>query len=233
MTAIHGEIRVLTVFTVVFAWFGLFLQLYLSLSLSSSNGKSIVEGLVIYFGYFTILTNILVAIVLTVPLVTPSSRAGRFLMRPGVRTATTAAITVVGVAYFLLLRKVWNPQGWQLVADAILHYLIPILVLVLWWFSVPKQNLRWMQVGVWMSYPLGYFVYMLIRGELTGLYPYHFLDVSSLGYGTTFINGLWVLAGFALVSLLLLLVGRLQRPLGEDADPVQQRHPADGSTPHR
>lgn len=233
MTAERGTARLFLVLAATVAWCGLLLQLYLSLRLSSANGKTVAEGLLIYFGYFTIVTNILVAIVLSLPLVAPASRAERFFNRPGVVTATAAAIAGVGLAYFLLLRKVWNPEGWQLVADVMLHYLTPILFLVYWWISVPKQALRWSHVGAWMSYPLGYFVYMLIRGELTGLYPYYFLDVGSLGYGRTVTNGLGMLAGFALVSLLLVLLGRRQTPLGARADSAQQQHPADGAPRHR
>lgn len=233
MTAERGTVRLFTIFAAIIAWCGLLLQLYLSLELASANGKTIVEGLIIYLGYFTILTNLLVALVLTVPLLAPASRAGRFFNRPGVGTATAAAIAVVGLAYFLLLRKVWNPEGWHLVADVMLHYLTPILFLAYWWISVPKQGLRWSQVGVWMSYPLGYFVYMLIRGELTGLYPYHFLDVGSIGYGRTLRNGLGILAGFAVVSLLLVLLGRWQKPLGAGADSAQQQPAADGAARRR
>jgi hypothetical protein len=227
MTAEHGTARLFTIFAAIVAWCGLLLQLYLSLSLTTANGKTIVEGLIIYFAYFTILTNLLVALVLTVPLLAPASRAGRFFTRPGVATATAAAITVVGLAYFLLLRKTWNPQGWQLAADEILHYLTPILFLVYWWISVPKQGLRWSQVGAWMSYPIGYLVYMLIRGELTGHYPYYFVDVSKIGYARTLTNALGILAGFVLMSLLLVLVGRWQN-LTAGADSSQQQHAADG-----
>lgn len=222
MTAERGPARLFMVLAATVAWCGVLLQLYLSLRLSLANGKTVVEGLIIYFGYFTILTNILVAVVLTLPVVVPASWAGRFFNRPGVRTATAAAITGVGLVYFLLLRKVWNPEGWQLAADLVLHYLTPILFLAYWWISVPKQGLRWSQVGAWMSYPLGYLAYMLIRGELTGLYPYPFLDVGSLGYGRTLTNGLGMLAGFALASLLLLLVGRWQKPLTAGADSGRQ-----------
>lgn len=98
----RGTVRLFAVFAATMAWFGMLLQLYLSLKLSLANGKTVAEGLIIYFGYFTILTNILVALVLTIPLVAPVSAAGRFFARPGVGTATAAAITVVGLAYFFL-----------------------------------------------------------------------------------------------------------------------------------
>jgi len=233
VTAERGTARLFMVFAATVAWCGVLLQLYLSLRLSLANGKTVVEGLIIYLGYFTILTNILVAVVLTLPVVVPASWAGRFFSRPGVRTMAAAAITEVGVAYFFLLRNVWNPQGWQLAADSVLHYLTPILFLVYWWTAVPKEGLRWSHVGAWASYPIGYFVYMLIRGELTGLHPYHFLDVGLLGYGRTLMNGLGVLVGFVLVSLLLLLAGRWQTSLTAGADSAQQQHAADGASRRR
>jgi hypothetical protein len=209
-----GTPRRFNILAAVVAWFGVLLQLYLSLKSSVANGKTVAEGLIIFFGYFTILTNILVALVLLLPLVAPASSVGRFLHRPGVRTSTAVAIFAVGIAYHLLLRNVWDPQGWQLVADSVLHYVTPILYLWLWWVAVPKQGLRWSHVAAWTSYPMGYLVYMLIRGELTGLYPYHFLDVGALGYGTTLTNGLGVLLGFVLVSLIFLVASLLQVSAG-------------------
>ncbi len=211
MMADRGTMRALEVFAAVVAWFGVLLQLYLSLKLSLANGKTIGEGVSIFFGYFTILTNILVALVLTLPLVAPASTAGRFAWRPGVQTATAAAITAVGVAYFFLLRDVWNPRGWQLAADAVLHYLTPILFLAHWWFVVPKNGLRWFHIAAWLSFPAGYMIYMLVRGELTGLYPYYFLDAGALGYGKVLANGLGILLGFVLISSLLLVAARVQR----------------------
>lgn len=203
--------RPLVVFAATVAWLGVLLQFYLSLKLALGNGKSVAEGLVIYFGYFTILTNILVALVLTMPLVAPASSAGRFAARPGVGTATAAAITVVGLVYVLVLRHVWNPQGWQLVADSVLHYATPALFLVHWWIGVPKHALRRPHIAAWASYPITYLVYILIRGELTGLYPYPFLDVTALGYGRAAANTLGMLVLFTLVSLGLLAAAHLQR----------------------
>ncbi len=56
-----------------------------------------------FFSFFTILTNILAAATLLVPLIAPQSSAGRFLARPSVRTAVTGYIIIVGVVYYLLL----------------------------------------------------------------------------------------------------------------------------------
>ncbi len=44
------------------AWFGVLLLQVLSLQLAVANGKSVGDGLVVYLGYFTVLTNLLVAV---------------------------------------------------------------------------------------------------------------------------------------------------------------------------
>jgi hypothetical protein len=95
----------------------LILQFYLTLRLAVANGKGIAGGVVVYFGYFTILTNILAALALSAPLLSPSSTAGRFFARPAVNTALATAMAAVGLGYSLLLRRLWDPQGLQLVAD--------------------------------------------------------------------------------------------------------------------
>lgn len=198
------------VFAGAVAWIGVLLQLYLSISSSLVAGRTIAEGLISYLGYFTVLTNILVALVLSIPIVSSASAPGRFFHRPGVETATAAAIALVCVAYHLLLRHIWNPQSWQLLADVLLHYVTPILYLAYWWVAVPKRKLRWWHVAAWTSYPAGYVAYMLIRGELTGLYPYYFLDVDALGYTKSLTNALGVFAGFVFIALGLLVAGHLQ-----------------------
>ena len=192
-------------------WFAIVLQLVLSLRLAASNGKSMAVGLAIYLGYFTVLTNLLVAIALTAPLAAPETRAGRFFERPGVNAAIAAYIAVVGIAYSLLLRHIWNPQGWQLVADHLLHDAMPILFLIYWWVAIPKGGLRFASIPAWLVYPIGYFAYSIARGAATGVYAYPFIDVMTIGYGQAMINALLVLVGFVVIASALILVSRLDR----------------------
>ncbi len=122
----------LTALVALVAWFGVLLQLALSLQLAAANGKSVVDGLVVYLGYFTVLTNLLVAVSLSWPLLNPLSAPGRWFQRPDVASAIVVSIGIVGLAYHLLLRHIWNPQGLQWLADATLHYATPLLCLVHW-----------------------------------------------------------------------------------------------------
>lgn len=198
----------LTVLIALLAWSGVVLQLYLSLHLTDSMGMTTVQGLAIYFGYFTVLTNILVGMATTWPLVLPSSASGRFFAQPTAIGWVAASIAFVGVSYFVLLRHVWNPQGLQLVADVLMHYVVPVLVVVYSLFALRRVALRWTAPLWWSVYPVVYFAYVLIRGVIIGRYPYHFIDVSQLGYAVTLRNAIVLWAAFLVLAYLLMLLWR-------------------------
>ena len=189
-------------------WFALVVQLYLTLNHAFANGKSLIGGLVAYFGYFTILTNILAALTLTVPLVRPRSKASELFSLPSVGTGVAASIALVGIAYSLLLRHIWNPSGMQLVADVLLHDVMPVAFLLYWWLAVPAGQLRWTEVLIWMLYPLLYFCLALLRGALTSQYSYPFIHVGELGYQRVLLNATGILLSFLAIGLFLVAVGR-------------------------
>jgi hypothetical protein len=190
------------------AWFGVLLQLMLSLELAAANGKSAVDGLVVYLGYFTVLTNLLVAVSLSWPLLGPRSSPGRWFQRPGVASAIAVSIAIVGLAYHLLLRHIWAPQGLQWLADVTLHYAVPLLCMVHWWFCVPPARMAWHAPLAWAAWPLAYLVYALLRGAWLQSYPYPFIDVTALGYPQTLLNAAGLLVVFLLLGSVLVAIGR-------------------------
>jgi hypothetical protein len=189
-------------------WLALALQLLLSIQLTIANGQGALAGVWAYVGYFTILTNVLAAMALTAAARGPHGAVSRFFTRPEVHTAIAMSIVIVAAIYNLMLRQLWQPHGWQIVADNTLHLVMPALFLLYWWLAVPKATLRWPQVMVWQLYPAAYFAYALIRGAITHWYPYPFLDVGTLGYLRVLINACAVLLVFVAVALLLVALGR-------------------------
>jgi hypothetical protein len=192
----------------VLGWLGLSIQLYLVFYGRWSVEASLLGGLVSYFSYFTVLTNTLVAAVLTSAATTRESRGRTFLLQPWVSSGIAVSISVVGLAYSLLLRHLWHPQGWQLIADELLHDVMPLLFVLYWWRCVPKGHLRLGHIGLWAIYPLLYFVYVLLRGRSLGIYPYPFVDVEKLGYPQVFLNASGILLGFVVVALVVLGLDR-------------------------
>jgi hypothetical protein len=188
----------------ILGWAGLSIQMYLIFHSRWTLGASLLGGLVSFFSYFTVLSNTLVATVLTCELTSRESAARRWFVQPWVSSGIAVSIVVVGLAYSLLLRHLWHPEGWQWVADELMHDVMPVLFLVYWLCCVPKGFLRLRHLALWMIYPLVYFGYALLRGHVLAVYPYPFIDVEKLGYPQVFINAGGLLAGFVLISVVLI-----------------------------
>ena len=186
---------------VIVAWFGLVLQLYLMLK--NNADRSVLQNLVNFFSYFTILTNILVALATTFSLLIPQTELGKFFSKPFTESALTVYIVMVGVIHFLLLRNIVELKGSDLLADTILHTVMPVLYLLYWLIFVPKGELRWRDSLQWLLFPFMYFMYVLIRGFIDCFYPYPFANVDQLGYAKALMNGGWVLFSFFICGLIL------------------------------
>ena len=105
-TSTNKIIRIAAIFIIaLLAWFGLSLQFTLIVDATKSNGKPLADEVVRFFSYFTILTNLLVAICLSNLLRRPRSRFGKYLARTDVQTALALYIGVVGLVYLYGDRK--------------------------------------------------------------------------------------------------------------------------------
>jgi len=162
-----------------------------------------------FFSFFTILTNVLAAATLLLPLIAPRSAAGQFLARPGVRTAVTGYIIIVGVIYYLLLSGLSQRQGWPMFFEYVLHYVTPPLFVLDWLAFVDKRDLPWRVDLSAMSFPLAYLAWTLVHGAASGWYPYPFVDVADLGYPRALINIAGLVLVFLALELALVGVGRV------------------------
>jgi hypothetical protein len=190
------------------SWLALAAQFYLILA---NRTASIPETITRFFSYFTILTNILVAVSFTLLFRRPRSRPWAFFLRPGTLTAIAVYISIVSIVYNLVLRALWNPQGLQLLVDELLHSVIPVMFFLFWLLYVPKNRLSFKNLGGWLIYPFIYLAGVLVRGAVSGFYPYPFLDVTAKGYVKIFINIIVLLGGFLLFSIFLLVIAKLRR----------------------
>lgn len=164
-----------------------------------------------FFSYFTILTNVLVAVVLTLPVIAADHPTGRWSRSEGVRASVTMYAVVVGLVYHFLLHATWNPQGWSLIANLGLHYLMPTAMLLDWLMFTPKGRLRWLDPAKWLTFPLLYGGWTVIHGLATDWWPYWFVDASELGWvkAGTYFAGLLVF--FGLVGLIVVTIDRSLR----------------------
>ncbi len=188
-------------------WFAVVLQYWLVIT--GDVGPDPINRTINFFSYFTILTNIIAALAMTAPLVAAGTSVGNFFDRPSVRTAIATYIIVVGVTYHLILRDLWNPQGWQWIADMSLHYLTPALFVLDWLLFVPKRAVQWKTALIALVYPLIYMGWTLWHGSWSGFYPYPFVDVSQIGMEKTLINAGGMTVAFLVLGLLLVGIGRV------------------------
>lgn len=186
------------------------LALTLWLSLRNAHAAGLTEGQALwrYFGYFTVLTNLLVVLALAARATGPRGTLSRSLCRIDVQTAAAVGIVMVFLVYHLLLRNLWQPQGWQWVSDQLLHTAMPVLFVVHWWINVPQPALGWRHVPACLIYPAAYAVYLLLRCAADGWYPYPFIDVATLGYPRVAVNTCGLVAAFVAVACLLIALGR-------------------------
>jgi hypothetical protein len=84
---------------------------------------------------------------------------------------------------------------------------MPVVVLADWLLDPPRHRIAPRVALLWLVYPLAYFVYSLIRGEIVDWYPYPFLDASELGYGGVLWRVVLISAGVVAAALAVAEVG--------------------------
>jgi hypothetical protein len=188
----------------VIGWAALVLQ-YL-LMVGPADGWAVVTRTVQYFSFFTILTNILVALALTGPLLKPTRPLARWTSPPAFRAAVTTYILIVGVVYHFMIAPYWRPEGLTLGANLVLHYVMPVAFLLDWLWFTSKGRLRWIDPVKWLAFPLVFASWTLAHGLTTHWWPYGFVNVDELGLGRVLaiFGGLLVFflgVGLALVGL--------------------------------
>jgi len=150
-----------------------------------------------YFSYFTIDSNLIAAGVLIVG-------AARW-NRPAtvafelVRGAAVVYMSITGIVFTLLLSNtdVDTAIHW---VNTVVHELMPLVLLADWLVTPPAARLQLRQGLVWLSFPLVWIVYTIIRGAIVNRYPYPFLDPANGGYGSVAVYCVAILFAMLVVS---------------------------------
>lgn len=155
-----------------------------------------------FFSYFTIQTNILVCAMFLLSAL--ALAAGKHRQLAALRSAVTVYILIVGIGFSLLLSTI---EGLILTAvpwdNIVLHYIIPIAVLVDFLIDRPSGVPTFTRALYWLLFPLAYAVYAFLRGAISGWYPYPFLDPRIDGLGVVASTAIGLLAlGVILVWLI-------------------------------
>jgi len=186
----------------IVCWAGLAVQF----SATYGNQNHVLASLWVLARFFTIITNVLLAVAMTW-----AATGGRI---PAiVLGGMTLAILLVGVIYATLLQSLYHLTGPAHVADVLLHRVSPLLMALWWLLFAPRKRLKWNAPLWWSLYPLAYLAYVLGRARLDGRYPYPFIDLGRLGWLQTLLNAGGIALAFILAGLALVWIDSW-RPLG-------------------
>jgi len=171
----------------------------------SAQNISLTEASIRFLSFFAIQANILTALVLTAF----ALRTGpeEWLVHPFVRSAVCAYILLVGLIYVTMLRPTEPVESATSFNIIVMHDLMPVAYLVFWLTCVRKAGLRWYDPLLWTIYPLFYLGFILVRGKLSGFYPYPFIDARTLGYAGVAANTAGLLAVCAAIGMVLVVIG--------------------------
>lgn len=145
--------------------------------LEESHPPSMGLRLVRFFAYFTIESNLLVLVSSAVLARDPAPRGLQ-----AVRTAAVTGIVVTGLVHWFLLRPHLHLHGADLVADTLLHLVVPALAVVGWLAFGPRPRMARSSSLRATGWPLVWLVVILAEGGATGWYPYPFLDRREHGW---------------------------------------------------
>ncbi len=206
-----ARVRTAHLVVALVAWVALLLQLVLVLSGSAVLVEEDPPGLGArvyrFFAYFTIQSNLLVALSSTV--LARDKGLDRLAWRLA-RLAGLVGITVTGLVHFFLLRPLLDLDGADWVADKLLHMVVPVLALAAWAWVGPRPRIVTREVAYAFSWPVAWLAWTLVVGQVDGWVPYPFLDAATEGWGSVAVVGVAIAVLFL---LLLALFGWLDRKL--------------------
>jgi hypothetical protein len=171
--------------------------------------------------YFTVDTLLLLTV--STGLLAMGIGLGRTAIRE-LRFIAIAAVCTMTVVYATLLGGQAGQNSFHGLTDhALPHYAIPLLAVTGWAVFGPRGWVSRRAVVASVAWPIGWFVVALLRGSLSGYYPYAFMDLRVLGYVHVLANILVVLAivlGVAAAGFLLdSRFGQPGLPLMPQCDP--------------
>ena len=160
-----------------------------------------------FFGYFTIQSNLLGAVVLGVAAV-----VGLFGRRQGLvlqlaRASITTYLLVVALVYNTLLAGLGGAGvAW---ANTVMHVVFPLFCLLDWLLVPDREALRFRLLWVVELFPTAWCAVVLLRGALDGWVPYPFFDPAN-GYGSVLLYVVGIAATFIGVGAIVFAASRLR-----------------------
>lgn len=173
-------------------------------------------SLVNFFSYFTVQSNILMAIASVLIVLKPDRSSTAFGI---LRLAGLVGITITGIIFSTILAGAVKLDGIDWWTDKAFHYVVPAMAVTGYLFVKPRTRLD--KSAHWfLAWALAWLAYTLIRAEVSSpqylveegnfsKVPYDFLDVEAHGAGSVAVVSVGVLViGLALSAFYIWLSQR-------------------------
>jgi hypothetical protein len=172
--------------------------------------------------YFTIQSNIAYGIYAA--WAAARARRGDLETSAPVKGAVTLYVAITGLVYHLVLA---NPASAfyagpthftpaEAVGNQLLHTVVPLLAVLDWLVFDRRRRYCWRYALYWLAGPLAYLGFAVVRGLIEHTYPYPFLDVNDLGYGSLAVSAAGFALAFWVLGLLFVLIDPV--PVGRKLD---------------
>ncbi|MER7012075.1 Pr6Pr family membrane protein [Saccharopolyspora sp. NPDC000359] len=186
------------------------------------------DGVVSSLVYFTVQSNVLVAVVFA--WASWATVRGSGQPPAWLKGGTTLYIAITGLVYNLVLadapfQMTTGTSGTADLSNQLVHLVVPLAAAADWLLFDEHRRFRWAAAAAWLAYPVGYLGFALVRGALLdgpNRYPYPFLDVDAIGYDGLALNLLVYGGAFWLLGLVLVGV---DRALPRNAAPTPEPEP--------
>lgn len=161
-----------------------------------------------FFGYFTMQSNIIGAVVLFLAALATLRRRPQTSLLVLSRACATTYIVIVGIVYNALLSG--QEGGISLPwANWVLHVAFPIYAALDWILFGDRTTVPWRRLWIVLVYPVVWSIVVLIRGATDGWVPYPFLDPAQ-GYGVVALYALGIFVTIGIVGVAVFALSRLR-----------------------
>jgi hypothetical protein len=169
--------------------FGLVVQVVVAVNAATGHFQGGAARTFNVFCFFTVQSNVIVGVTSLLLAKNPARSSTVFRT---FRLSGVVAITITGLVYHSVLRGLLDLESWALVADHVLHTIVPVMAVAGWLLFGPRGLTSPRVTRLALIFPVCWLTFTLIRGEIVDVYPYPFVDVARLGYGRVLVNCVWV-----------------------------------------
>lgn len=160
-----------------------------------------------YFSYFTITSCLLSGVVLVLAALNAFKNVPEGKWLSIARLTMASSMVIVGVIYNALLANAEpDPRDigydWPVIPNLIMHTYMPIIIFLEWLLTNTQFRVKLRQSFWVLVYPLAWLGFSIIRGLVTGWWPYWFID-PQYGIGTQ-LTWIGVISAFFVVLSIVL-----------------------------